>query len=221
MGTESGLCLWHTSSAPQPSQASPLLGAHSEHFNSERDWGSESRAALPRFGERSSAVLCFVLPLPPRPPPFLFGVSLALCMRLIKRSASFFVLNHPVKDAGVTTPTWGQRQCWWDLGECSCGRQRHALAQHLTELPPKASSSGGRPSACAGWEAWSRPLWGLGIKSWPRGGSSSSTLRQGSLHLQRQSVDGMTGGKGHFTCPRSPMGSRRGSVPKDGHLSAV
>ena len=75
-------------------------------FNSGKGWGSDDRVALPCFEEQSSLVhlLVSVLSL-----PFVFGVSLDLCVRLIKGSTGFSMLNHPLLDARVAPPpTWAR-----------------------------------------------------------------------------------------------------------------
>lgn len=76
-------------------------------FNSGKGWGSDDRVALLCFEEQSSVVhlLVSVLSL-----PFVFGVLLDLCMRLIKGSTGFSMLSHPLQDARVAPPppTWAR-----------------------------------------------------------------------------------------------------------------
>ena len=119
--------------------------------------------------------------------PFVFGVSLDLCMRLIKGSTGFSILNHPLKDAGVAphpTPRVGQRQCWWELGECSCGCQGQAHAQHLTELLPKQRLPRGAPVPGVGGGRPESPSLGSGAGELAPQGFVSVNSGQGPLHLQ-------------------------------------
>lgn len=142
-------------------------------FNSGKGWGSDDRVALLCFEEQSSVVhlLVSVLSL-----PFVFGVLLDLCMRLIKGSTGFSMLSHPLQDARVAPPpprgpeavlVGARRVQLWVSGQ--------AHAQRLTELPPKATSSRGAPVLGVGCTR-SHPLWVLGLRSWPHRVSSLLTL---------------------------------------------
>lgn len=122
---------------------------------------------------------------------------------------SLLVLNHLLEDAGVATPRRGQRQCWWDLGERSCGRRCHVHAQHLTELPPKASSSGGRPCAWGGGGGPESPLWDPGRKGGPLR-VSSLRLSVGPGPICRQPVDGIAGERGPSGVCGHPVGGHLG-----------
>ena len=109
----------------------------------------------------------------------------------------------------------GQRQCWWELGEWSCGCQGQAHAQHLTELLPKATSSKGSPCAGDGGRCPESPSLGSGAGELAPQGFISVNSGQGPFYLQTaQGWDGW--GKEAFSdihgCPWAVTGSPCPSV---------
>ena len=198
VGTESGLCLWHTSSAPQPSGASPSLGGGVQAYSTLRKAGV-LMTELPCLVLKSSCLRFVCLSPYSFFLPFAFGVSCDLCMKLIKGSTSFSILNHPLKDAGVAPPTpsaWARGSVGGSSESGAVGvRVRHTHSTSLSSFQRQRLPRGA-PVPGMGGGARSHPLWVLGLESWPHRVSSLLTLVR-VRSTCRPPKDGMAGGKKH------------------------